>query len=67
MEYRQFSKTLGAFEEKPHVDGLQWIAICVQRGWPCTRFSEMAKSFSENKAKSRSLFIFISFFLHFLR
>ncbi|KAJ6137354.1 hypothetical protein N7471_003840 [Penicillium samsonianum] len=23
MEYRQFSKTLGAFEEKPHVDGLQ--------------------------------------------
>lgn len=23
---------LNAYEEQPHIDGLQWIAICVQRG-----------------------------------
>ncbi|KAF7521099.1 hypothetical protein PCG10_008503 [Penicillium crustosum] len=32
MEYRQFSRTLGTFDEQPHIDGLQWISICVQRG-----------------------------------
>ncbi|KAJ5458626.1 hypothetical protein N7475_010014 [Penicillium sp. IBT 31633x] len=32
IEYRSFSKALGAFDEKPHIDGLQWIAINVQRG-----------------------------------
>ncbi|KAJ5821100.1 uncharacterized protein N7525_010384 [Penicillium rubens] len=32
LEYRPFSKSLNAYEEQLHIDGLRWISICVQRG-----------------------------------
>ncbi|OQE23333.1 hypothetical protein PENFLA_c011G10792 [Penicillium flavigenum] len=32
IEYKPFSKMLNVFEEQPHIDGLRWIAICMQRG-----------------------------------
>lgn len=32
IQYRPFSPVLGTFDKQPHIDRLQWIVICVQRG-----------------------------------
>ncbi|KAJ5207854.1 hypothetical protein N7449_002233 [Penicillium cf. viridicatum] len=68
MQYRQFSRALRTFNKQPHIDRLQWIAICVQRGQEQAGTAPVPRKWFHRGAVSRTpaecLFGTQSHFIH---